>query len=396
MPHAGGGLQQQPVRELARPLLRVLRHLGRQPQTQRLVRVHAPHARERSSVVGAERGLHLTGAACAAAEQHGASADNPVVRRQAHEQRDASDGPSQHAHHRNASLPDTSSWPSPLPASSVPTLSSTTRSDGAAVAVSAARPQQTRCSSAAPAPHPTVLIRTTDAPSLVVSHSGGGTSSGGGGIGGTSALQHRSSHSNPTAAQRSVIRVSSASICSQLPTKSTSPSRSAVGASSESPVQKARSHAAAESRRRAATLTTPGSTPRRTSGKPKVASACEIENALSECGAQPKANSTSRGKAAALLGRPFCIFNVLSERAEAREEHPAAARCAVAYDHAGQRRACEPVVQLGESGQAVEEGTLQAGSGGGVATQAEMLGVGTAEDRQDAVGPGGQRRAATT
>eukprot|EP00964_Phaeocystis_antarctica_P013841 scaffold7588_cov69-Phaeocystis_antarctica.AAC.5 len=148
------------------------------------------------------------------------------------------------------------------------------RSDGAAAAVSTARPQQTRCSSATPAPHPTVPIRTTDAPSSVVSHSGGGASSkSGGGSGGTSTPQHRSSHSNPTAAQRSVIRVSSASICSQLPTKSTSPSRSAVGASSESPVQKARSHAAAESRRRAATLTTPGSTPRRTSGKPKVASA---------------------------------------------------------------------------------------------------------------------------
>eukprot|EP00964_Phaeocystis_antarctica_P076662 scaffold47412_cov35-Phaeocystis_antarctica.AAC.2 len=132
------------------------------------------------------------------------------------------------------------------------------RSDGAAAAVSAARPRQTQCSSAAPAPHPTVPIRTTDAPSSVVSHSGGGASSGGGNGdgGGTSVPQHRSSHSNPTAAQRSVIRVSSASICSQLPTKSTSPSRSAVGASNESPVQKARSHAAAESRRRAATLTT--------------------------------------------------------------------------------------------------------------------------------------------
>eukprot|EP00964_Phaeocystis_antarctica_P007668 scaffold4143_cov72-Phaeocystis_antarctica.AAC.6 len=167
-------------------------------------------------------------------------------------------------------------WPSSLSASSVPTLSSTMRSDGAAAAVSAARPRQTRCSSTAPAPHPTVPIRTTDASSSVVSHSGGCASSGSGnGDGsGTSVPQYRSSHSNPTAAQRSMIRVSSASICSQLPTKSTSPSRSAVGASNESPVQKARSHAAAESRRRAATLTTPGSTPRRTSGKPKVASAC--------------------------------------------------------------------------------------------------------------------------
>eukprot|EP00964_Phaeocystis_antarctica_P065801 scaffold39743_cov75-Phaeocystis_antarctica.AAC.2 len=176
------------------------------------------------------------------------------------------------------------------------------RSDGAAAAVSAARPRQTRCSSAAPAPHPAVPIRTTDAPSSVVSHSGGGTSSGGGNGdgGGTSVPQHLSSHSNPTATQRSVIRVSSASICSQLPTKSTSPSRSAVGASSESPVQNARSHAAAESRRRAATLTTPGSTPRRTSGKPKVASACastslgvERAGTRHEFKAQPRANGTS-------------------------------------------------------------------------------------------------------
>ena len=86
---------------------------------------------------------------------------------------------------------------------------------------------------------------------------------------------------------------------------------------------------------------------------------------------------------------------MLRERAEAREEHPAAARRAVAHDHAGQRRAREPVVQLGEGGQAVEEGTLQVGGGGGVATHAKVLGVGAAEDRQDAVGPGGQRRAAT-
>ena len=84
---------------------------------------------------------------------------------------------------------------------------------------------------------------------------------------------------------------------------------------------------------------------------------------------------------------------MLRERAEAREEHPAAARRAVAYDHAGQRRAREAVVQLGEGGQAVEEGALLAWVGGGVATQAEVLGVGAAEDRQDAVGPGGQRRA---
>eukprot|EP00964_Phaeocystis_antarctica_P061722 scaffold36907_cov104-Phaeocystis_antarctica.AAC.2 len=80
------------------------------------------------------------------------------------------------------------------------------RSDGATAAVSAARPRQTRCSSAAPAPHPTVPIRTIDASSSLVSHSGGGASSGGGGGGGTSAPQHRSSHSNPTVAQRSVIR----------------------------------------------------------------------------------------------------------------------------------------------------------------------------------------------
>ena len=84
---------------------------------------------------------------------------------------------------------------------------------------------------------------------------------------------------------------------------------------------------------------------------------------------------------------------MLRERAEAREEHPAAARRAVAHDHAGQRRAREAVVQLGEGGQAVEEGALLAWVGGGVATQAEVLGVGAAEDRQHAVGPGGQRRA---
>eukprot|EP00964_Phaeocystis_antarctica_P006431 scaffold3476_cov68-Phaeocystis_antarctica.AAC.3 len=299
-----------------------------------------------------------------------------------------------------SSSADTSLWlrPSSLSASSVPTLSSTMRSNGAAVAVSAARPRQTRCSSAAPAPHPTVPIRTTDAPSSVVSHSGGGTSSGSGGSDGgdTSAPQHRSSHSYPTAAQRSVIRVSSASICSQLPTKSTSLSLSAVGASSESPVQKARSHVATESRRRAATLTTPGSTPRRTSGKPKVASACASTSLGVE--SDKLSDSASQGqrhqrKATALPGLPF--INVLRERAEAREEHPAAARRTVAHDHAGQRRAREPVVQLGEGGQAVEEGTLKAGGGGGIATQAEVLGVGAAEDRQDAIWPGGQRRAAT-
>ena len=84
---------------------------------------------------------------------------------------------------------------------------------------------------------------------------------------------------------------------------------------------------------------------------------------------------------------------MLRERAEAREEHPAAARRAVAHDHAGQRRAREAVVQLGEGGQAVEEGALLAWVCGGVATQAEVLGVSAAEDRQHAVGPGGQRRA---
>jgi len=84
---------------------------------------------------------------------------------------------------------------------------------------------------------------------------------------------------------------------------------------------------------------------------------------------------------------------VLRERAEAREEHPAAARRAVAHDHAGQRRAREAVVQLGEGGQAVEEGALLAWVCGGVATQAEVLGVSAAEDRQHAVGPVGQRRA---
>jgi len=87
---------------------------------------------------------------------------------------------------------------------------------------------------------------------------------------------------------------------------------------------------------------------------------------------------------------------VLRERAEAREEHPAAPRRAVAHNHAGQSCARKPVVQLGEGGQAVEEGALLAGGGGRVATQAEVLGVSAAEDRQDAVGPGGQWRAATT
>eukprot|EP00964_Phaeocystis_antarctica_P028067 scaffold15817_cov70-Phaeocystis_antarctica.AAC.3 len=221
-----------------------------------------------------------------------------------------------------------------------------------------------------------------------MSHSGGGASSGGdggGGGGGTSVPQHRSSHSNPTAAQRSVIRVSSASSCSQLPTKSTSPSRSAVGASSESPVQKARLHAATESRWRAATLTTPGSTPRRTSGKPKVASACastslgvksgKLENfscASLRWESEPLSPSAERSLGPTIQAQKSCgtarpvFFNVLRERAEAREEHPAAARRAVAYDHARPRRAREPVVQLGEGGQAVEEGTLQAGDGGRV------------------------------
>eukprot|EP00964_Phaeocystis_antarctica_P013840 scaffold7588_cov69-Phaeocystis_antarctica.AAC.4 len=104
MPHAGGRLQQQPVHELSRPLRRVVRHLRCQPQANCLVRVRAPHARERSGVVGTERGLHLTTAACAAAEQRGASADDSVVRRQAHEQRDASDGAGQRTHHRDASF----------------------------------------------------------------------------------------------------------------------------------------------------------------------------------------------------------------------------------------------------------------------------------------------------
>eukprot|EP00964_Phaeocystis_antarctica_P077333 scaffold47976_cov72-Phaeocystis_antarctica.AAC.2 len=263
MPHADGGLQQQPVRKLSRPLLRVIRHLGCQAQAHRLVRVRAPHARERSVVVGAERGLRLTGAACAATEQCGASADDPVVRRQAHEQRDTPDGASQRTHHRDASLRECRHRCLQLRLlfSRHPLIIlSAARLLGAHAQQHDAQRRRSGC----------------HAPSLVVSHSGGGASSGGGnGDGGsTSAPQHRSSHSNPTAAQRSVIRVSSASICSQLPTKSTSPNRSAVGASNESPVQKARSHAAAESRWRAATLTTPGSTPRRTSGKPKVASAC--------------------------------------------------------------------------------------------------------------------------
>ena len=87
---------------------------------------------------------------------------------------------------------------------------------------------------------------------------------------------------------------------------------------------------------------------------------------------------------------------MLRERAEAWEEHPAAPRRAVAHNHAGQSCARKPVVQLGEGGQAFQEGALLAGGGGGVATQAEVLGVGAAEDRQDAVGPGGQRRDTTT
>ena len=85
------------------------------------------------------------------------------------------------------------------------------------------------------------------------------------------------------------------------------------------------------------------------------------------------------------------------ERAEAWKEHPAAARRAVAHDHAGQRGAGKPVVQLGESRQAVEESAaMQAGEGGGVAAQAEVLGISTAEDRQDTIGPGGQRCATAT
>ena len=85
------------------------------------------------------------------------------------------------------------------------------------------------------------------------------------------------------------------------------------------------------------------------------------------------------------------------DRAEAREEHPAAARRTVAHDHAGQRRAGKPLVQLSEGGQAVEErAALQAGEGGGVAAQAEVLGVGAAEDGKNALGPGGQRRVAAT
>eukprot|EP00964_Phaeocystis_antarctica_P061721 scaffold36907_cov104-Phaeocystis_antarctica.AAC.1 len=104
MPHAGGGLQHQPVRKLSRPLLRVLCHLGCQPQANCFVRVRAPHARKRGGVVGMERGLRLTSAACAAAEQRSVRADDPVVRRQAHEQCDAPNGASQRAHHRDASL----------------------------------------------------------------------------------------------------------------------------------------------------------------------------------------------------------------------------------------------------------------------------------------------------
>ena len=185
-----------------------------------------------------------------------------------------------------SSTTDTSLRRRPLPSvvTPVPTLSNTTRSDGAAAVVSAAKPWQTRCSSAAPAPHPAVPIRTTLAPSSVVSPSCGSTSSGSGGDNGSgmSAPKHCSSHSYPTAAQRAAIRVSSVSICSQLPPTSTSPSRSAVGASSASPMQSAWSHATADSRRRAATLTTPGSAPRRTSGKPKVASVCASTSLVSE------------------------------------------------------------------------------------------------------------------
>eukprot|EP00964_Phaeocystis_antarctica_P007074 scaffold3832_cov69-Phaeocystis_antarctica.AAC.6 len=96
--------KQQPVRKLSRPLLRVLRLLGCQPQANRFVRIRAPLARKRNGVVGTERGLHLTTAACTAAEQRGASADDPVVCRQAHEQRDAPDGASQRTYHRDASF----------------------------------------------------------------------------------------------------------------------------------------------------------------------------------------------------------------------------------------------------------------------------------------------------
>ena len=92
------------MRKLSRPLLRVLGNLGCQPQAHRLVRVRAPHACKRSGGVGAQRGLRLPGAACAAAEKCAASADDPVVRRQAHEQPDAPDGASQRAHHRDAAF----------------------------------------------------------------------------------------------------------------------------------------------------------------------------------------------------------------------------------------------------------------------------------------------------
>ena len=109
LPHANCGLQQQPVRELPRPLLRVLGHLGCQPQAHRLVRARAPHARERSGVFGEERGSRhacrrRAVCLCAAAQQRGARADDPVVRRQAHEQRGAAHGASQRAHHRDAAL----------------------------------------------------------------------------------------------------------------------------------------------------------------------------------------------------------------------------------------------------------------------------------------------------
>ena len=76
-----------------------------------------------------------------------------------------------------------------------------------------------------------------------------------------------------TAANRPRIRCSSRSTSSSEPRKSTSPSAAALSAPIASPLSMYRWQAASVSRRRAATLTTPGSPPRRISGKPNEASA---------------------------------------------------------------------------------------------------------------------------
>ena len=149
------------------------------------------------------------------------------------------------------------------------TLSRTTRRLGAASAVRTASALHVRRTASSPPPGASTRI----------TRASGSASSctpplRGAGITGAKSVQQRERHAAPTERSRLSSRSSRASSSSQPPTTSTRPSRTAAGASIASPVQNSRSHAAALSRRRAATLTTPGSAPRRISGKPNVASVC--------------------------------------------------------------------------------------------------------------------------